>query len=164
MGEAGKRIYRKKGFVSVSRDVEFETIDFVSAYKMLNEKNWQYSKVFYNVLNDIHGTNKSVAKGLDEKYGKGWDGYNDPIVSVMSNIIEYARGMEDNDFRKTFIKLNLDRNDDSVSTHEFLNKNYDDIKDILNGVRLLNASEKYIKSRKIKTEIKTETKPNMSTK
>ncbi len=171
MGESGKRIYRKKGFVPVSRDVEFETIDFVSSYKMLNEKNWQYSKVFYNVLRNIDGTKKTVAEGFDDlkplisnAYGENWEGYNDPILNVMSNIIEYSRSMEDNDFKKTLIKLNLDRNDDSVSTHEFLNKRYDDIKDILNGVRLLNASEKYIASRKVDTKIVTETKTQLSSK
>lgn len=172
MGEAGKRIYRKKGFVPVSRDIEFETIDFVSSYKILNEKNWQYSKVFYNVLRDIDGTKKTVAEGFDDlkplissnAYGENWEGYNDPILNVMSNIIEYARSMEDNNFKKTFIKLNFDRNDDSVSTHEFLNKRYDDIKDILNGIRLLNASEKYIASRKVDTKSVTETQPKISTK
>ena len=199
LGQEGRYLYYKKGFLPVER----ECINMVSMYKMLNQQDWAYSVVFNEAIKIAKKNNVRVGDALhyivknnaydnmfqyvmfeENEYNNtkseakskyiGWCNYfkrmylEDPLIPVLSGIFDEGLKKGDLDFSKTLGKLAIEKNDISSVRQKLLTNKFENIKNVVDGVNLINDSNAYEEAQRqrqmLKKSSKTKNKLNRKNK
>lgn len=138
-------------------------------------KNSFYDNMFQYVMfeeNEFNNT-KSEAKS---KYA-GWCSYfkrmylEDPLIPVLTELFDEGLKRGDVDFSKTLAKLAIEKNDKTSVRQKLLENKFENIKNVVDGVNLINESKAYeeqqyehqMKKQKTKTKSKSKEKSKSTT-